>query len=119
MMQPQMRPLCQVCQVRARAVAYHRYGRVYYRSRCNHCQRLDRREKPPQPRWRGSGYQKKRDCDRCHFRARYQDQLMVYHVDGDLRNNDLRNLKTICRNCAVEITRLDLPWRPGDLEPDR
>jgi len=44
---------------------------------------------------------------------------MVYYVDGDLRNNDLRNLKTICQNCAVEVTRLDLPWRPGDLEPDR
>jgi hypothetical protein len=30
----------------------------------------------------------------------------------------MRNLKTICLNCTAEINRLDLPWQPGDLEPD-
>jgi hypothetical protein len=24
----------------------------------------------------------------------------------------------VCMNCAVMITRQDLPWRAGDLEPD-
>jgi hypothetical protein len=43
---------------------------------------------------------------------------MVFHIDGDLNNVDLRNLKTVCLNCAVEVTRLDLTWRPGDVEPD-
>jgi hypothetical protein len=42
----------------------------------------------------------------------------VYHVDGDLNNSSLRNLKTICQNCAVEIKKSDQTWRPGDLEPD-
>ena len=120
-MEPDLRPrpLCQACAQRVRAVAYHRYGRVYYRSRCDSCIRQGRQARPPQPGWKSQGYVKKRECDRCHFRARYQAQLMVYYVDGDLRNNDLRNLRTICQNCAVEVTRLDLPWRPGDLEPDR
>jgi hypothetical protein len=24
----------------------------------------------------------------------------------------------VCQNCAVEIPKVDLPWSPGDLEPD-
>jgi hypothetical protein len=43
---------------------------------------------------------------------------MVYHTDGDLNNCELINLKTVCLNCIVEITRLELPWRAGDLELD-
>jgi hypothetical protein len=39
-------------------------------------------------------------------------------VDGNLNNNATRNLKTVCQNCAVEISKVDLPWRHGDLEPD-
>jgi hypothetical protein len=42
----------------------------------------------------------------------------VYHVDGDLNNSSLRNLKTVCQNCVVEIKKLNQRWAPGDLEPD-
>ena len=69
-------------------------------------------------RWQQAGYKKKAACDRCGFRARHHTQLMVYHVNGDLNDCDYRNLKTVCLNCSVELTRLDLPWRRGDLEPD-
>lgn len=69
-------------------------------------------------RWQLAGYKKKTLCDRCGFTSRYSAQLIVYHVDGNLNNTDLRNLKTICLNCTAEVTRLDLPWRPGDIEPD-
>lgn len=57
-------------------------------------------------------------CDRCGFRARHSAQLTVYHVDGDLNNCNLRNLKTVCLNCVVDVTRSDAGWQPGDLEPD-
>jgi hypothetical protein len=43
---------------------------------------------------------------------------LVYHIDGNLNNNVLRNLKTVCLNCTVEIKKADLPWVQGDLEPD-
>ena len=72
----------------------------------------------PKMRWQLDGYKKKQICDRCGFRAKYSAQLQVYHVDGDLNNSSLRNLKTICQNCAVEIKKSDLHWVPGDLEPD-
>jgi hypothetical protein len=43
---------------------------------------------------------------------------LVLHVDGNLNNADVRNLKTVCLNCVEEIKRSDLPWKKGDLEPD-
>lgn len=57
-------------------------------------------------------------CDRCGFKARYSAQVMVYHIDGNLNNTELRNLKTICLNCSAEVIQLSLPWRPGDIQPD-
>lgn len=115
------RPLCPTCQQRPCAVAYNRNQRTYFRSLCDHCLRKKKQRvrRPVTPRWKSAGYRKKTQCDRCHFRARVQSQLMVYHVDGDCNNVDLRNLRTVCLNCAHEITKLDLPWRRGDLEEDR
>jgi hypothetical protein len=57
-------------------------------------------------------------CDHCGFRARYSAQILVYHMDGRLTNTEPKNLRSICQNCAIEVARGDLPWRPGDLEPD-
>ena len=114
-----MRPMCMACNQRVRAVAYHRADRIQYRRLCEHCIRRGRRLKPVDPRWKTAGYKKKATCDRCGFRAKYSVQLLVYHMDGNLNNNTLRNLKTVCQNCVIEIAKNDLPWRPGDLEPDR
>ena len=64
------------------------------------------------------GYKKKPVCEKCGFKAKYQTQLFVYHVDGDLNNAKQHNLKTVCANCQVEIAREGLGWRQGDLVPD-
>lgn len=114
-----MRPLCKACGSRPRAVAYHKYERIYYRSLCDACLRKGKRLRKAQPRWQTAGYQKKKQCDRCRFVARYASQLVVMHVDGDLNNCELRNLKTVCLNCSAEIVKTDLPWQRGDLEADR
>lgn len=110
--------MCSVCKQRPRAINCYRHGQVHYRSRCENCIRKQRQLKPAVPRWQTAGYRKKPVCDRCGFRARYSAQLLVYHVDGDLNNCALRNLRTVCLNCVVDVTRSDAPWRPGDLEPD-
>lgn len=113
------RPLCPACNQRPCAINRYRDDKVYYRSRCEYCIKKNKRIKPPEARWKLAGYKKKATCDRCGFRSKYSAQLLVYHVDGNLHNNKLNNLKTICLNCSVEIPRVDLPWKPGDLEPDR
>jgi hypothetical protein len=113
-----MRPLCEVCKKNLSAVNGYHNNKIYYRKRCNACIRKKKKLKPQSPRWQLNGYKKKAACDRCGFKARHPSQLLVYHVDGNLNSTELRNLKTICLNCIVEISRLDLPWKPGDLSPD-
>jgi hypothetical protein len=112
------RPICPSCKQRYKAIAYHKYNRIYYRSKCSQCLQKAKRSKPQKMRWQIDGYKKKPTCDKCGFRAKYTSQLLVLHVDGNQQNCDTRNLKTICLNCVQEIKKADLPWRPGDLEPD-
>jgi hypothetical protein len=112
------RPKCTACNQRLCAINYIRDGLTHYRSRCDYCIKKGRLVRPPVARWTQLGYKKKPTCDRCGFRAKYAAQLMVYHVDGNLNNSNLRNLKTICQNCAIEVKKSDQPWQPGDLEPD-
>lgn len=114
-----MRPLCQICNKNPAAINGNHNGKLYYRSRCNACIRRGKKLKPSMPRWQTAGYKKKATCDRCGFKARHHTQLVVYHVNGNLNDCETRNLKTVCLNCIQEITRLDLPWRRGDLELDR
>ena len=112
------RPICNVCKQRFCAVNYHRDQVVHYRKRCEYCIKKNQRAKAPVPRWQTQGYKKKPTCERCGFRSKYSAQLLVYHMDGDMNNVAVRNLRTICQNCVIEVARSNLPWRAGDLEPD-
>jgi len=112
------RPKCLGCSQRLCAINYHREGVTHYRTRCDTCIKLRKKIKRPAPKWAATGYKKKATCDQCGFRAKYSAQLLVYHVDGNMNNSAIRNLKTVCQNCVEEIKRSDLPWKPGDLTPD-
>ena len=113
------RPLCKVCNVNYAAANYWRDGVRHYRSRCEGCIRKKRELKPAAPRWQLRGYKKKAQCDLCGFRARYSTQLTVYHIDGNLNNAELINLRSICLNCVEVIKRNHATWRVGGIEPDR
>lgn len=112
------RPICNICKQRPKAIAYHKYGRIYYRSMCSQCIRKNKKLKVPKMRWELSGYKKKTVCDRCGFRSRWAAQMLVFHTDGNLNNNVVQNLKSICQNCVVDVAKSDLPWKQGDLETD-
>ena len=112
------RPLCEACTRNLAAVNYIKDNVRHYRTRCDSCIRKNRKKKPTKARWSKSGYKKKMVCDRCSFRAKSGRQILVFHQDGNLNNCELYNLKSICLNCSVEITVLDLPWKVGDLEAD-
>jgi len=113
-----MRPVCIECCQQPAAINYHRKETTYYRRLCDTCISKKRRQRAPVPAWVRSGYKKKAACDRCGFRARYREQLGVYHVDGNRHNVAVANLKTVCLNCAVEIGKLKAGWVPADLVPD-
>lgn len=114
----QWRKLCTSCGKRPVAVNYKRDSKTYYRTRCDSCIRKKKNIPAPKPRWLEAGYKKKPHCEHCGFKAKYKEQLFVYHADGNLNNTLLSNLKTVCANCQIEIAKSGLGWRQGDLVPD-
>lgn len=113
------RKLCPTCSTRPVAVNYIKEGLVHYRSMCTSCIHKGRKIKPAPPSWFKTGYRKKPHCEKCGFKAKHpEDQLRVFYLDGNLRNNTWTNLKTICLNCQQEVYKSRLPWKAADLVPD-
>jgi hypothetical protein len=97
----------------------HKGDKVYYRRQCDPCLRKGKRLRPQPPQWYRSGYRKKDRCEKCEFKAELvDDQLVVFHVDGDLRNTDRANLKTVCLNCRPLIYRSRMPWKESEVIAD-
>jgi len=113
-----MRPICKVCNKNFRAINYKRDGITHYRSICDECGRTKKKKKPIKPKWQKSGYKKKATCDICGFKSLYPTQMLVFHVDGNLENIELTNLRSICLNCVEVVKRKDIKWKRGDLEVD-
>lgn len=112
------RPMCPTCNARLVAINCKKNDITYYRKQCDSCLRKGKKLKPKPPAWALSGYKKKPHCEKCGFVAKHQEQLQVFYVDGKLNNNNWANLKTICANCAVEVNKSKLPWKPGPILPD-
>ncbi len=70
------------------------------------------------PRWQRSGYKMKNTCDKCGFKSPHREVFRVFHVDGNLDNCRVNNLKTVCSNCAQVLGKEGITWRQGDLIAD-
>lgn len=113
------RKLCPVCTVHPVAVNYIKNDVTHYRRMCTPCIHKGKKIKPTPPMWFKHGYRKKTICEKCGFKAKYpEDQLRVFYLDGNLRNNSWSNLRTICLNCQQEVFKSRLSWKPADLVPD-
>jgi hypothetical protein len=114
-----IRKLCPTCNNHPVAVNYIKEGNTHYRSMCSSCIHKGRKVKPAAPAWFKGGYRKKLQCEKCNFKAKYPaEQLRVFHLDGNLRNNGSANLRTICLNCQQEVFKSRLPWQAADIVPD-
>lgn len=110
-----MRPLC-TCGIRPAAVNYKKNGKTYYRSLCEAC--MAHGKDYGIPRWFRAGYRQKDKCDRCGFKSQHSQVFRVFHADGNLNNCRPMNLKTVCANCAVILSKDGSTWRQGDLVAD-
>jgi hypothetical protein len=110
-----MRPLCKTCRRKPCGINYYKNSNPFYRSQCDSCSRGAR---PKKPRWSQLGYKKKNFCEKCGFKSRHQEQFDVYHIDGDLDNSRVTNLKTVCANCQRILQKEGVQWRQGDLVAD-
>ena len=115
-----MRPICTTCNAnRLVAINCYKNGKAYYRKTCDTCSRLGKKLKPTPPAWYRRGYRKKPACEVCGFEAALPDsQLLVFHINGDLRNTDNSNLKTVCLNCQQVLRKKKLPWKQAPVVPD-
>ena len=113
-----MRPICKTCNKNFCAVNYKKNDITHYRSICDECGRKKNKKKPRKPTWQKKGYKKKATCDLCGFKSIFPSQITVFHIDGNLENADLSNLRSICLNCVEVVKRKDVTWRRGDLEVD-
>jgi hypothetical protein len=111
------RKVCPLCNQRPVAVNYIREEVTHYRTKCDPCSRAGKKNKEV-PAWSKAGYRKKPACERCGFKFKLIEQSAVFYVDGNLKNNNHFNLKTVCLNCVHEVNRSKLPWRQGPLVPD-
>ena len=113
------RDLCPICTINLVAVNYIRDGITHYRNSCAGCIRKGRKLKPQPPAWSKSGYKKPDRCEVCNYKAKIPTkQLFVFHVDGNLKNNNWPNLKTICANCQIELIGSKVAWKPAKIVPD-
>lgn len=113
-----IRPICKDCNKNFRAVNYIRDGVTHYRSICDECGKKKPKSKSKRALWEKAGYKKKPTCDICGFRSLYPSQLTVFHIDGDLRNTNFSNLRSICLNCVEVVKRKEVTWKRGDLQVD-
>jgi hypothetical protein len=112
------RDLCPICLEDLVAINYIRDGVRHYRNSCNSCIRKGKKLKAQQPAWVKTGYKKPDRCEVCNFKAKTPKQLFVYHLDGNLKNTNWINLKTICANCRIELLGKRVSWKPAPIEPD-
>ena len=42
---------------------------------------------------------RKEHCEECGFIPKNMCQLDIDHIDGNHKNNEINNLKTLCANC--------------------
>ena len=114
-----VRPLCVQCRSKPRAYAYRKGNKIYWRRLCDTCKRKKRKLKVGGvTALQRSGYSKKSKCELCGFKAQSTIQLDVLFVDGNLRNTNDKNLKTVCANCQRLSSVRRLGWRVGDLIAD-
>jgi len=111
------RPLCSLCHGNLAAVNYKAGNKTYYRRTCAACARKGKRVKEL-PGWTKTGYKKKLVCDRCNFAAKILNQIFVFYIDGNLKNNAWTNLRCVCANCRIELNQTNTTWRESPLVAD-
>ncbi len=88
------RPLCEHCKVTlAKSNGKSKHGFTKWHKYCVDCSKAAYNTK------HGYLLHKKNKCERCGFVPEDKCQLDVVYKDGDRKNKEKSNLKTLCANC--------------------
>lgn len=110
------RKICPICKHYPVALNYYRNNQPHYRTTCTSCIHKGKKIKPEAPNWFRVGYRKKEKCDKCGFKFKFLSQSNVFYADGNTNNVNWANLKTVCLNCQIELSKTS--WRAGPIIPD-
>lgn len=111
------RPLCSACHGNPCAVNYKVNGKIRYRKVCASCSRKGKKARELIA-WIKAGYKKKLICEKCNFKAKTTKQIFVFYIDGNLKNNNWVNLRSVCANCRIELGDSNTTWRESPLVAD-
>ena len=100
------RPLCKCGNMCKKSCFSKKYARITYNSYCRSCAKSMHGKKDI----RLKTYKKDR-CDFCGFIAVHTCQLDVDHIDGNNKNNNPKNLQTLCANCHRLKTKINMDWK--------
>ena len=111
------RPLCNICRGNLVAINYYSGDKIRYRKLCASCLRKGKKSREI-PAWVKAGYKKKLNCEKCNYKAKLASQIFVFYIDGNLKNNDWTNLRSVCANCRIELHSSKTTWRESTLVTD-
>lgn len=111
------RPLCLACHGNPVAINYRSGTKIRYRKLCSSCNRKGKQIKTL-PGWVKAGYKKRNHCEKCNFNAKFANQIFVFYIDGNLKNNDWTNLRSVCANCRIEVHNSKTTWKESPLIVD-
>ena len=98
---PRKQGMCKKCGVRKTT----KRNKDYYRTTCSRCHLSPEKRKRANDclnfsiNGRLYRLEKKERCEQCNFLPKHPVQLDVDHIDGNHKNNNVQNLKTLCANC--------------------
>ena len=88
------RPLCEQCKVSlAKQNGVSKHGFKKWHKYCSSCAKAAYDEKF------GFLLNKKNKCDKCNFLPEDKCQLDIVYKDGDKKNKEKANMRTLCANC--------------------
>lgn len=91
---PQHRPLCENCKVQlAKPNGTSKHGFTKWHKYCSSCAKSIY-----SPKF-GHRLNKKNKCEKCGFEADDKCQLDIVYKDGNKKNKERSNLRTLCANC--------------------
>jgi len=89
------RPLCSNCKIApSKSNGISKHGFKKYHKYCSSCSKA-----AYNPKF-GFALFKKNHCEKCNFIPKDSCQLDLIYKDGNIKNKEKSNIKTLCANCS-------------------
>lgn len=106
-------PNCKLCNNLAHFRRKSKLGFNQYHPYCASCIKENKKKYKYEPKPRSYRKHLKETCECCGFKPIHTCQLDIDHRDGNHKNNDIKNLQTLCANCHRLKSYLNKDYFPS------